>query len=189
MHAIEGMFFQSLLKYAIVFTITHQNISQAAPEAKDRQINKTNPEVSASSLIKSAEQTISVQDVTIRNDKVFNDNSERDKRNNGRESLSSARPLRHSDEPLHNLDDYFSNSDSATPGDPLELPECILSHSQHYLSWLVAMHFLSFFFLELCLNLGGLKVGQRRWFIKSVSNESNGSKRRFHRSFAEISFR
>lgn len=136
LHATEGMFFKSLLKYVIVFTITHQNLSQAASAANNRQKNNANPRVSASSLIKSVGQEISDQDVTIRSDKIFGDNSEPDKGNNKRESLLSARQIRHLDEPLDTLDDYFSSYDTTAPT-PVELPECILSKSKHYLSWLV----------------------------------------------------
>lgn len=137
MHATEGMFFKSLLKYAIVLTITHQNISRAAPEANNRQTNSDNPLVSAPSLIKNAAK-ISDQDVTIRGDKVLGDNSKYDKANKRRESPSSARQSSHPDEPIDDLDDFFTSFDisyDVTAPPPVELPECILSRSKHYLSW------------------------------------------------------
>lgn len=127
------MFFKSLLKYAIVLSITHQNISQAASEANYRQINSDNPLVSAPSLIKSAAE-ISDQDVTIRGDKVLVDSSKHDKKNKRRESPSSPSQASQYDEPLNNLDDYFASFEGTAPT-PVERPECILSRSKHYLSW------------------------------------------------------
>lgn len=178
------MFFKSLLKYAIVLSITHQNISQAASESRNRQTNSDNPLVSAPSLIKKAAK-ISDQDVTIRGDKVLGDSSKHDKKTNRREFPSSLTQKSQSDEPLNSLDDYFISYDNTTPT-PVERPECILSRSKHYLSWWVAAQF---YFWIFSWSQVQSQVGQRRRFVENVSHQPHRSECRFHGSLAALSFR
>lgn len=101
--------------------------------------NNQNPLFSSvaesSPIISHGERQISEENVTFSDNTNSLDNNVLDKSQNNREFPPSARRKRNSDSPYHDVD--YSYDYGILPATVQELPECILSRSEFYLSWWV----------------------------------------------------
>lgn len=122
-----GMFFRSVLKCAIVFSVTQHRFAQCALNAKNN--HKIIPNGSTTSLITDGEgnkvgENVTTSDKSDKNDK----NASLDKKINDDKEF----PPSDSHEGFDFDYDY-----GVLPAITTELPDCILSRSEFYLSWWV----------------------------------------------------
>lgn len=129
------MFLESFVRCAIVISITQLRFTQCNLSANNNNQPQNDFLVEAS-LIPVSENVISGEYVTFSDKSSSLDISDSDKNRNDRESLSSERIIRNLDTPYRkdDYDDYGGVSPAIGSSD---LPECILSRSEFYLSWWV----------------------------------------------------
>lgn len=128
---IKGMFIlKSVIQCAVIIAATCYSPSQCKPNANYNQTSNGSPNYT--SLIASGEKQINV---TVHDGSV--DSGKLDKTSNNREFPSSARYKRNLDSPYHDNFDYNFGYSGIVHADEPELPECILSRSEFYLSWWV----------------------------------------------------
>lgn len=132
----RGMFLKNFLKCAIVFTFTQNRFAQCNSNANINQTQSNDGSVAETSPIRNGGE----EEYVTLNDKkhLINDSEKFDKSHNKREFPSSARHKRNLDTLYHDIDYNYDYDYGIKPaGSPEELPECILSRSEFYLSWWV----------------------------------------------------
>lgn len=126
------MFFKSLAGCVPVLFLIQLGSSQCKPNANNNSTS-SNVAINAPSLI-----SVVGQNVTISDSSSLLDSSGSDKSRNDREFPSSSRQMRNLDTTYHDSDDYDYNYGGVSPAlGESELPDCILSRSEFYLSWWV----------------------------------------------------
>lgn len=125
------MFLISVIQCVIVITVTLNELVQSNEEVNRQTIVNSSL---ISSLTTSGVSVISEKNVTTYKLSRANDSRREDKSQNKREFPPSARHKRNFDTAYH-VNDY--DYDGIVPASEPELPECILSRSEFYLSWWV----------------------------------------------------
>lgn len=121
-----GMFIKSVLKCVIVIILIQIKCLKCNAQTSVNQTPSRGLETNASLITASGGGQISVKNVTSSDKK-----SSADKKQNNREFPPSTRRKKNSD------NDYYDSEISAASSDAEDLPECILSRSEFYLSWWV----------------------------------------------------
>lgn len=122
------MLLKIVLRYAIVLILTQHKLIKCNLNVNQAQTN-FNSTLEEASLITGGEKLITVEENVTVVDKITVNNGD-----SGREFPSSARYKRNLDKSYHDIDDYDYG---ILPASASELPECILSRSEFYLSWWV----------------------------------------------------
>lgn len=130
-----GMFYRSFLKCAIVLTLTQHRIVQCDIKVNNNKTPSIGSVAKTSPIISGGERQISEENLPFSDKTSSLDNRKFDKRQNNREFPSSAGHKRNSDTGYHDID--YSYDYGISPATTPELPDCILSRSEFYLSWWV----------------------------------------------------
>lgn len=131
----RGMFLKSFLKCAIVFSITQNRFAQCNLNANNNPTQSNGSVAETSPIRNSGEE----ENVTFNDKKRSTDDTIKfDKSHNKREFPSSAGHKRNLDTLYHDIEYNYDYDYGIKPAvSPDELPECILSRSEFYLSWWV----------------------------------------------------
>lgn len=131
------MFYKSFLKCAVVLTLSHHKLVDCEINVNNNQtpfngsVAKTSPIISGGESQRIIKENVTFSDKTSPIDK-----SRFDKTQNKREFPSSARRKRNLDTTYQDID--YSYDYGIFPAAATELPDCILSRSEFYLSWWVS---------------------------------------------------
>lgn len=129
----EGMFLNSVVKCAIVISLTQLKFTQCHPSANNNR-TPSNGSLIEASLITADENVISGHNVALNDNSSSLDNSSIDSRQRG--FPTAAKRKKHLFTPYHDID-YSYGDYGIIPATAEELPDCILSSSEYYLSWWV----------------------------------------------------
>lgn len=131
----SGMLLRTSFNCALVLTLTLHHIKPCSSLAhRNQRLSVASVAAKPSPIINGSENKINVKNVTFDDKRNLLINSKYDKSQNSREFPSSVRHKRNSDKSYHGINyDNDSVAGSATQ----EPSECILSRSEHYLSWWV----------------------------------------------------